>query len=103
MGIRQWKLQLFRNELGLTSISGASVTISHNTNYNLFSNIQNNSWYFANNHGVSYFYDPNTIWLISDGGGAISGDYRGNMFYAWAVRSGDVAAVPVRSGYLVLR
>ncbi len=83
---------LFRNELGLTS---GSVTISHNTNYNLFSNIQNNSLYFANNYGVSYFYDPNTIWLISDNGGAISGNYKGGMFYAWAVRSGDVAAVPV--------
>ena len=82
---------LFYNQLG--GVAGTSITITHNANYNLFSNVQNPAywssseyapnphyaWYFYTNSGYQYNYDYGKILQL----------------YAWAVRPGDVAAVPL--------
>ena len=80
---------LFYDVLG----GNASTYISsvHNSNYDLFSNIQSIVYWTATE------YTPNTInaWYFNFSGG---GQYVGNKTisnYAWAVYDGDVSAVPI--------
>jgi hypothetical protein len=80
---------LFYNELG--GVAGQSITTTHNANYNLFTNIQSAVYW----SGTGYAPGPNVAWVFS----TINGDqvYAGlvdSRTYSWAVRSGDVAAVP---------
>ncbi len=85
---------LFYNELG--GVSGTPIGMAHNANYDLFANIgiqvSGSYWYDTE-------YEPNTVaaWGLSFWGGA-QGTYQKEVFVqtlAWAVRSGDVATVPV--------
>ncbi len=79
---------LFFNVLGGTA--GSSITATHNDDYNLFKNVQSSRGYYsgvessASNAWVFYFYSSfqNAVTKSLDR-------------YAWAVRSGDVAASPV--------
>ena len=88
---------LFYNELG--GVAGQSILTTHNANFNLFSNIQGSvywsgteyapirtvAWYFNTNSGSQYYN------ALKDFG-----------YYAWAVRSGDVAAVPEPEEYMMM-
>ena len=86
---------LFYNQLG--GEVAISITATHNDNYNLFSNVQYygywssseytpipyNAWVFDYNSGFQTYGDKSTDW------------FRPYTFLAWAVRPGDVAAVPL--------
>lgn len=80
---------LFYNVLGGTSNS--PITTTHNTNYDLFSNIQSAVYWSAT------VYTPSSggVWGFDmDNGGQYNFDPVVHNKYAWAVHSGDVAAVP---------
>ena len=81
---------LFYNVLG--GVAGQSITTTHNTNYDLFSNVQSSYYWSATE------YAPTTggAWLFHMGLGLQNGTNDKNFsFYGWAVQSGDVSAVPV--------
>lgn len=78
---------LFYNELG--GVAGESILTTHNSNYDLFTNIQPywywssteapnpaGAWYFGFNFGSQYYIDKITSHNV------------------WAVRDGDVVPVP---------
>ena len=50
-----------------------------------------NSVYWS---GTEYAPNPNLAWYFSTNDGLQYGVNKDNGYYAWAVRSGDVAAVP---------
>ena len=50
-----------------------------------------NSVYWS---GTEYAPYPSIAWLFLTGNGHQGYDTKDNNYYAWAVRSGDVAAVP---------
>jgi hypothetical protein len=79
---------LFGIELGLQGVN--SITTTHNANYNLFSNIQNYVYWSGTESAPLYawFFNATDNFQHSDG-------YKFFTLNAWAVRSGDVAAVPV--------
>lgn len=76
---------LFYNELG--GVAGQSIASTHNTNYNLFQNV-----------APDYFWPgaelvPGTVNALDFYSGLQYPAATGNEYRAWAVRSGDVAAV----------
>ena len=80
---------LFYNQLG--GVADYSITTTHNANYNLFSNVQ--SYVYWSSSEIAPL--PYIAWDFSTSNG---GQFNGNkalQFYAWAVRPGDVAAVPL--------
>ena len=81
---------LFYNQLG--GVAGDSITTTHNANYNLFTNVQNSVYWSS-----SEYYAPNRefAWPFNTSNGYQNGSFKGNQLYAWAVRPGDVAAVPL--------
>lgn len=80
---------LFYNVLG--SSAGSSITITHNANYDLFSNVQSPYYWSATE------YAPQTAgaWVFNMFYGYQDGYNKTSNNYAWAVQSGDVSAVPV--------
>lgn len=81
---------LFFDELG--GVAGQSIQTTHNSNYDLFSNIQ------ADIYWSSTEYAPNTssfAWGFGAGDGYQYAYNKSNTYYAWAVHPGDVAVVPV--------
>ncbi len=80
---------LFYTELG--GVRGQSIATTHNTNYNLFQNVQA-SYYWS---GSEYERVIDYAWLFYFGNGFQGATYKVNGLYAWAVRPGDVAAVPL--------
>ena len=82
---------LFYTELG--GVAWQDITTTHNTNYDLFQNIRSGAWFYLS--GTEYA--PNTLyaWDFSFGGGQQQWNFKTSNYYAWAVRSGDVSAVPV--------
>jgi len=83
--------ELFYNELG--GVAGSSITTTHNSNYNLFSNVQSD-WYWS---ATEYAPGSNYAWLFIFNGGLQYFDQKAVSSYAWAVHAGDVGAsvVPV--------
>ncbi len=77
---------------GLGGVANTSITTTHNANYNLFTNIQSSVYW----SGTEYAPFPLNAWNFSTDIGYQFGVVvsKGNLYYAWAVRSGDVAAVP---------
>jgi len=75
---------------GLGGVVDTSITTTHNANYNLFTNIQSSVYW----SGTEFAPSPNGAWYFSTGSGYQDFDSKDYNFYAWAVRSGDVAAVP---------
>ncbi len=73
---------------------GISIGTIHNDNYALFSNL------------MTYFYwtgeeaSPGSggAWMFSYAHGIQNISNKNNRFYAWAVRDGDITAVPVPAG-----
>lgn len=82
---------LFYNDLGGTA--GSSIVSNHanNANYNLFSNIQNYLYWSSEN--AIY---PEYAWNFHTIDGYQNTAFKGDQsLYAWAVRTGDVAAIPI--------
>ena len=79
---------LFYNQLG--GVAGSSITTTHNANYNLFSNVQDYVYWSS-----SEYPSPDEAWYFFtyDGNQVYGG--KNVQLYAWAVRPGDVAAVPL--------
>ena len=80
---------LFYNQLG--GVANTSITTTHNANYNLFSNVQS-SLYWSNSEYAPY---PYYAWLFYTDLGYQDYSNKDSKLYAWAVRPGDVAAVPL--------
>jgi len=81
---------LFYNVLG--GVASQDIATVHNANYDLFSNIIPAGYWSATN------YAPinSTAWVSLFSNGAYQTfDYKSDYYYAWAVHSGDVSAVPV--------
>jgi hypothetical protein len=84
---------LFYNQLGVSAYN--SIATSTNPNYNLFTNVQ--SYYYW--LGSEYAPIPNIAWIFNTNIGYQGNLNKGNQLYAWAVRPGDVAAVPVPGAF----
>ncbi len=85
----------FSTNLG--EASGQSIADSHNANYALFDNVQSYMYW----SGSEYAPIPDTAWLFYTYNGYQSSYYYKDylQLYAWAVRPGDVAAVPVPGAF----
>ena len=79
---------LFYNELG--GVAGQDIATTHNTNYNLFQNVQSNDYW----SGTEYAPNTSIAWSFHFGGVQHALN-KNDILYAWAVRPGDVAAVPI--------
>ncbi len=88
---------LYYNQLG--GVANTFITATHNANYNLFSNVQNH--YISSSSNES---DSANAWLffigVDDQGTPYQGfqdnwNPKSSLSYAWAVRPGDVTAVPL--------
>ena len=91
-GINQTGSQLgdlFYNQLG--GVADISITITHNANYNLFSNLQDYSYWSSSEFALG----PNFAWIFDTYWGLQSNYNKVHYQVAWAVRPGDVAAVPL--------
>jgi hypothetical protein len=80
---------LFYNELG--GLAFQSISTTHNANFSLFNNIQNDG-YWSGTEG-----DPGSgdaLDFYFNGGFQFPGGKSTNLF-TWAVRTGDVSAVPI--------
>ena len=84
----------FSTNLG--EASGQSIADSHNDSYNLFTNLQSYAYW----SGSEYAPFPSDAWTFFTTNGTQNGGV-GKFFqlYAWAVRPGDVAAVPVPGAF----
>ncbi|CAD5371011.1 conserved exported hypothetical protein [Rubrivivax sp. A210] len=65
----------------------------------LFINIEN--FYYWSGSG-DHPSNPSSVWATNYGDGTVTTIYPGNNVYAWAVRSGDVAAVPEPQTYAMM-
>jgi hypothetical protein len=68
------------------------------TNTGPFSNVQPDSYWSA----TEYVPDTGDAWYFYFDKGAQDGEGNGAIYYAWAVRSGDVAAVPIPAAIWLL-
>lgn len=80
---------LFYSELG--GLASQSITTTHDGDYNLFSNVQSSVYW----SGTEYAPFPLYAWRFNTLSGYQNFDFKYNTFYGWAVRPGQVAAVPV--------
>ena len=80
---------LFYNVLGGATFT--SITATHNSNYNLFSNVQS-GWYWS---ATEYTPSTNAAWYFDMFGGYQNAHYKSTSSSVWAVHSGDVSAVPL--------
>ncbi len=94
---------LFYEELG--GIAHEQLSITHDADYDLFSNIQ--AWVYWS--GTIYSPDTNNAWNFrfedqysAYSAGLLTWNTTTFEFYAWAVRSGDVAVVPVPAAMWLL-
>jgi hypothetical protein len=68
------------------------------TNQGPFSNIQTKSYW----SGTSYGPNGNFAWTFGFGGGAQGDRDKSSAYHAWAVRSGDIAVVPLPASVWLL-
>ncbi len=80
---------LFYNQLG--GVQGSSITLTHNANYNLFSNVQGSVYWSSS----ELQYNPDAAWNYVTYEGYHDAYLKYRQLYAWAVRPGDVSAVPL--------
>lgn len=87
--------ELFYNELG--GVAGTSITTTHNANYNLFQNVQSTAyWSGTDSTGTgTHFPQDNAFTFDFANGAQALFSTESRYQYMWAVRPGDVAAVPV--------
>ena len=82
---------LFYDELG--GVVNNTISTTHNESYELFQNIKSIYW-----TGTEYIGNPDVYtWRFNfdDGFQEIRGNTNTSYSYVWAVRDGDVSAVPV--------
>lgn len=84
---------LFYNELG--GVAGYDIASTHNSNYSLFSNVQSYVYW----SGMVYALNNLVAWDFTFGNGYQNANFKGDGGYAWAVRGGDVAAVPIPAAF----
>ena len=84
---------LFYNQLG--GVSSTSIATTHNGYYNLFTNVQSSVYW----SGSEYASSPGFAWRFNTDNGNQDYFNNFNQRYAWAVRPGDVAAVPVPGAF----
>ena len=89
---------LFYSQLG--GVAGSSIVTTHNTYYDLFSNVQTTMYWSGSEYGLlsSVFGHPSDgrfAWVFATSDGSQGIHDKVDPFYAWAVHAGDVAAVPV--------
>jgi hypothetical protein len=80
---------LFYNVLG--GVAGTSISTSHNSNYDLFSNVQSGGYWSS----TGYAPVPTGAWVFGFDGGYQFGNFKDDGYYAWAVQSGNAGVVPV--------
>lgn len=85
---------LFYNVLG--GAAGSDIATVHNSNYSLFSNIQSGQYWTAT------AYSSGSRWNFSMSNGLQYAEIESNKQYAWAVHSGNVAAVPLPAAVWLL-
>jgi len=82
---------LFYDVLGGTA--GDSITTNHNSNYNLFTNVQSDEYWsateYARNTDLAWVFD---FYNGNQGLGYLR--YKSGVLYGWAVHAGDVGAPP---------
>lgn len=81
-------VNLFYNVLG--GVYGRPISMTHSSNYDLFSNIVNGIYWTATEH-ASF---PDMAWIFSTAG-SNNYNFKTLNINAWAVHTGDVSAVPV--------
>jgi len=94
----------FRTNLG--EALGSSIADSHNASYNLFSNVQSGLYAsssfdfdcFCNRAGERPLDTEVDQWFFNTTNGSVEKN-GGSYAYAWAVRPGNVAAVPVPGAF----
>jgi len=79
---------LYYTELGVTAVN--NITSSTSPYLALFTNVQD-SFYWS---GTEYAPNPNIAWYFNTATGGQNIFTKDFILHAWAVRSGDVAAVP---------
>ena len=80
--------------------AGSSILSGTNAaNLALFTNLQ--SYYYWSGTGADIYY-PGTAWFFVTANGYQTYDQRSYEFHAWAVRDGNVAAVPEPGAYALL-
>ena len=84
---------LFYNQLG--GVAFNSIATTHNDNYNLFTNVQSYVYW----SGSEYAPVPPNAWYFNTNVGNQDNNGKNGQYYAWAVRPGDVAAVPVPGAF----
>ena len=84
---------LFYTQLG--GVSNTSIATTHNANYILFTNVQSYVYW----SGSEYAPNPSGAWYFNTFSGYQGFNTKGLQLYAWAVRPGDVAAVPVPGAF----
>ncbi len=112
MPVYGWQFSSQMDDLFYNQLGGADLTdiaIIHNGNYNLFTNVQSPaywagselmhpnyySWEGENYFWLSYGTNPDSASALDISYGDQYGPRKYYQLYAWAVRSGDVSAVPV--------
>jgi hypothetical protein len=81
---------LFYNVLG--GVAGTSIDTTHNSNYDLFSNVQS----FVYRSSTEYAPYPTDAWYLDFFNGLQDVAPKGfDNYFAWAVHSGNAGAVPV--------
>lgn len=83
---------LFYNVLG--GAAGQSIATTHNANYDLFSNVQTNLYYWSTEAAWNTYYAWAFGFDRSGGSVTPNGNKEGSL-YAWAVHSGNARAVPL--------
>ena len=83
---------LFYTQLGGVADNSIATT---NGNYNLFTNVQSSVYW----SGSEYAPFPGYAWVFFTYNGSQDLINKDGQFYAWAVRPGDVAAVPVPGAF----
>ena len=84
---------LFYNQLGVSA--GSGITTSTNPNYALFTHVQDYAYW----SGSEYAPILGEAWGFITLVGAQGYANKDLQYYAWAVRPGDVAAVPVPGAF----
>lgn len=85
---------LFYIELGGTATQ--SITTSHNANLTLFKNVLDGNYWSS----TEYFRRPDSdAWVFGYWNGGQNPIFKDNGFSSWAVRTGDVAAVPIPAAF----
>ena len=80
---------------GNGTYNGVDDTSYGQTNVKLVNNLQSYEYW----SGSEYAPSPNLAWLFNTIGGFQGKYYKYDQLYAWAVRPGDVAAVPVPGAF----